>query len=461
VAREVELIADTGAHTSYGDIQLTKASIFARGPYNIPNAKIDAYLVHTNNPVAGAMRGFGVLQVTAAEETHTDNIAQRLEMDPLEFRLKNALKTGDQLATGQILHSVGLMETLMKAGEAAGWGAPLPQPSDPSKRRGRGIACFQYPIGFTARPNPSGAFLKVNSDGTVNVTPGALEIGQGGHTVLAQIVAEEMGIPVDKVTVITGDTDIAPFDFGTVASRTTYTAGNAVRLAAAAAKEMLFKIVAEKLSVSPDALDARDGVIFVKNAPQKCVPIADAAMTALVLEGKPILTSATFNPPNTPLDPETGRGSPFPCYVYGTQVADVEVDVETGQVKILRVVASHDVGKAINPTLVEGQIVGGVVMGLGQALMEDLMVREGRTLNPNFMDYLIPTAMDIPEIDLTLVEQTEPTGPFGAKGVAEPPNIPTAPAILNAIYNAVGVRLTSLPATPEKILTALKRKQQQ
>ncbi|MFQ5762675.1 MAG: xanthine dehydrogenase family protein molybdopterin-binding subunit, partial [Candidatus Bathyarchaeia archaeon] len=175
VAREVELIADTGAYTSYGDVQLTKASIFARGPYNIPNVKVDAYLVASNNLVAGAMRGFGVVQVTAAEETHTDNIAERLEIDPLELRLKNALKTGDQLATGQILHSVGLVETLVKAGQTSGWGLSAPSATDPRKRRGRGLACFQYPIGFTAQPNPSGAFLKVNNDGTVNVIPGARE----------------------------------------------------------------------------------------------------------------------------------------------------------------------------------------------------------------------------------------------------------------------------------------------
>ncbi|MFQ5762968.1 MAG: xanthine dehydrogenase family protein molybdopterin-binding subunit, partial [Candidatus Bathyarchaeia archaeon] len=274
-AREVRMVADTGAYMSFGDMQLTKAAIHARGPYNIPNVKVDGYLVYTNNTVAGAMRGIGVVQAIAAEEAHMDHIARRLETDPIELRLKNALKAGDITATGQILHSVGLTETILNTASKAGWRTPTQQPltfdAGSRIRYGRGVASMQYPIGATAVPNPSSAFLKVSGDGSVTVVSGALDLGQGVSTVLSQIVAEELGVSVDRVTVVSGNSDIVPYDTVTGASRTTYTAGNAVRLAAKKVKEILFNIAAQKLSVSPEALEARGGVIQVKHAPQKYV----------------------------------------------------------------------------------------------------------------------------------------------------------------------------------------------
>jgi CO/xanthine dehydrogenase Mo-binding subunit len=458
VSREVRMISDNGAYTQLGESQITKASIFAPGPYKIPHVRVDGYLVYTNNTVGGAMRGFGVPQVTAAVETHMDHIAEILGVDPLELRLKNALESGDRIATGQMLHNVQLKETLLKAGEVAGWDKLYKRETGaPHIKSGRGIACMFYPIGFTEKPNPSAAVVKVNPDGSAVVLVGSADMGQGSNTVLSQIAAEELGIPFDSIAIVAGDTKITPHCSGTVASRVTYATGNAIRRAAAKAKRMLFEIAAEELSVSTEALKLEDGWVYVKNMPEKCISIGTLASTSYQLRGKPIIATAHFNPPNTPLDPETGQGNPFPTYIYATQIAEVEVNMKTGLARVLKIIAAHDVGKAINPQLVRGQITGGILMGLGQALMEEIILKEGCTLNPNFRDYLIPTAMDAPEVDAIIVESDEPTGPFGAKGVGEASNIATAPAIINAIHDAVGIRIVELPATPEKILLALEK----
>jgi CO/xanthine dehydrogenase Mo-binding subunit len=458
IAREVEIISDAGAYTSFGSSALAKGCILACGPYRIPNIKVDGYLAFTNNPVGGAMRGFGAPQVYAAEETHMDHIASRLGIDPLELRLRNIFKNGDQTATGQVLHSVGLSETISKASEAASRNEHRTTGDrGEAIKVGRGMACMFYPIGNTEKANPSVAFVKMNPDGTVIVHVGILDVGQGARTVMAQIAAEALGIAVESVSIISGDTDSDPYDFGCVASRGVYATGNAVRLAATAAKELLLQAAAEKLSVNMDGLEMRNGMIYAKGCPEKCVSISEAALTCQE-KGKPIASVATFNPSNAFLDQETGQGTPYPTYAYATQIAEVEVDTRTGFVKVLRVTAAHDVGKAINEDLVRGQITGGIGFGLGQALMENMVFDSGRNLNPNFVDYVVPTAADMPKMEILIVEEPDPTGPFGAKGLAEPANVPTAPAILNAIYDAVGVRINDLPATPEKVLKAMKAK---
>ncbi len=458
VARQIKMISDNGAYTQLGESQLTKASIFAPGPYRIPHVKVDAYLVYTNNTVGGAMRGFGVPQVSAAVETHMDHIAEALGLDPLELRLRNALKSGDLIPTGQMLHNVQLGETLSKASAAAAWHKPYGKKTNSSHiRRGRGIACMLYSIGFTEKPNPSAAVVKVNPDGSAVVLVGSADMGQGSDTVLSQIAAEELGVPFERVAIVSGDTKITPHCSGTVASRVTFATGNALLRAAAKAKKMLFKIAAQELSVNSEALKARDGWIYVKDTPEKRISVGTAAFISYQRNGAPVVTTAFFNPKNTPLDPETGQGSPFPTYVSATQIAEVEVNLRTGLARVLRIIAAHDIGKAVNPQLVIGQITGGILMGLGQALMEEIILKEGHTENPDFTDYLIPTAIDAPEIDAILIEGNEPSGPFGAKGVGEAVNIATAPAILNAIYNATGVRIRELPATPERILLALKK----
>ena len=327
------------------------------------------------------------------------------------------------------------------------------------KRRGRGIACMWYPIGFTVTANPSAAIVKVNEDGTATVLTGTVETGQGSLTVLGQIAAEELGIATDDVHVVSGDTDTTPMDTGAIASRTTYVTGNAIRLAAEKAKGILFEVAAPLLGVRPDQLEARDRKIQVKGYPQRSLPISEVARRAQVVMGQPAIGSASWNPPTVAMDPETGQGKPFSTYVYATQIAEVDVDDETGEVEVLRIVAAHDCGTPINPMLVEGQVEGGISMGIGFALQEEILFdAAGRQLNPNLTNYIMPTSLDMPEIEVDIVESYDPTGPFGAKGVGEPTSVPTAAAIMNAIHDAVGVRITSLPATAEKVLAAIRAK---
>jgi CO/xanthine dehydrogenase Mo-binding subunit len=327
------------------------------------------------------------------------------------------------------------------------------------KRRGRGIGCMWYPIGFTVDANPSAAMVKVNEDGTATVLTGTVETGQGSLTVLAQIAAEELGIATDDVHVVSADTDITPMDTGAIASRTTYVTGNAIRLAAERAKAVLFEVAAPMLGVKAEQLEARDRKIQVKNFPQRALRIAEVASRAQIGMGQPPIGSASWNPPTVAMDPETGQGKPFSTYVYATQIAEVDVDDETGEVEVIRIVAAHDCGTPINPMLVEGQVEGGISMGIGFALQEEILFDgQGRQINPSLTNYIMPTSLDMPEIKVHIVPSYDPTGPFGAKGVGEPTSVPTAAAIMNAIFDAVGVRITSLPATSEKVLAGIKAK---
>jgi len=330
------------------------------------------------------------------------------------------------------------------------------------KRRGRGMACMWYPIGFTVAANPSAAVVKINEDGTATLLTGTVETGQGSLTILAQIAAQELGIATEDVHVVSADTDATPMDTGAIASRTTYVTGNATKLAAEQAKEMLFEVAAPMLGVKPSQLEAKDHKIQVKGYPQRNLHIGDVANHARMVSGQPPIGSGYFNPHTVALDPETGQGKPFGTYVYATQIAEVDVDDETGEVEVLRVVASHDCGTAINPMLVEGQVEGGVSMGVGFALEEEILFdANGRQINPNLTNYIMPTSLDMPEVEVDIVDNYDPTGPFGAKGVGEPTLVPTAAAILNAIHDAVGVRITTLPATAERVLGAIKAKREQ
>jgi nicotinate dehydrogenase medium molybdopterin subunit len=327
------------------------------------------------------------------------------------------------------------------------------------KKRGRGMACMWYPIGFTVAANPSSAIVKMDEDGTATLLTGTVETGQGSLTILAQIVAQELGIATDDVTVVSADTDATPMDTGAIASRTTYVTGNAARLAAEKVKLMMFEVAAPLLKVKPDQLEAKDHKIVVKGFPQRNMHIGDVANHARTVTGEPPIGSASFNPATVALDPETGQGKPFGTYVYATQIAEVEVDDETGEVEVLRIVASHDCGTPINPMLVEGQVEGGISMGVGFALQEEILFNaQGVQINPNLTNYIMPTSLDMPEVEVDIVDNYDPSGPFGAKGVGEPTLVPTAACILNAIYNAVGVRINSLPATAEKVFNAIQAK---
>jgi CO/xanthine dehydrogenase Mo-binding subunit len=327
------------------------------------------------------------------------------------------------------------------------------------KKRGRGMACMWYPIGFTVAANPSSAVVKMNEDGTATLLTGTVETGQGSLTILAQIAAQELGLATEDVHVVSADTDATPMDTGAIASRTTYVTGNATRLAAEKCKLIMFDVAAPMLGVKPSQLEAKDHKIVVKGYPQRNIHIGDVANHARLVTGEPPIGSASFNPHTVALDPETGQGKPFGTYVYATQIAEVEVDDETGEVEVLRIVASHDCGTAINPMLVEGQVEGGVSMGVGFALQEEILFNDkGVQVNPNLTNYIMPTSLDMPEVEVDIVDNYDPSGPFGAKGVGEPTLVPTAAAIANAIYDAVGVRIYSLPATAEKVHAALKAK---
>ncbi len=323
------------------------------------------------------------------------------------------------------------------------------------KKRGRGMACMWYPIGFTVAANPSAATVKVNTDGTATLLTGTVETGQGALTVLGQIAAEALGIATDDVHVVSADTDATPMDTGAIASRTTYVTGNAIIKAAEQAREILFEAAAPMLNVKPEQLEARDRKIQVLGFPQQYKTIGEVAHHSEIVIGRPAIGSGSYNPPTVEMDPETGQGKPFSTYVYATQIADVEVDDETGEVEVLRIVAAHDCGTPINPMLVEGQIQGGISMGVGFALQEEILFKDGKQVNPNLTNYIMPTSLDMPELEVEMVDNYDPTGPFGAKGAGEPTAVPTAAAIMNAIYDAVGVRITSLPATSEKVLSAI------
>jgi CO/xanthine dehydrogenase Mo-binding subunit len=325
------------------------------------------------------------------------------------------------------------------------------------KKIGKGMGCVIYQT-HPPLPNPTAAFVEVQHDGTVKLLVGSADIGQGSNTVLCQIVAEELGVPLEFITIQAADTEYAPYCVGTYGTRITYVAGNAARSAAAQAKQVLLEAAAELLGTGPDKLESKDGQIRITEDPKKTMALGDVAGYSYFMRGAIPVGSASFSPTVKMLDPETGQGEASVAYVFGVHVAEVEVDLETGDVKVLKVTAAHDMGQAVNPLLAEGQIEGGVQMGIGYALMEEILDEKGVAMNPNLTDYLIPTAMDVPKIETILVETNEPSGPFGAKGLGEATTCPTAPAVINAIYDAAGVWIRDLPATPEKVLKALKEK---
>jgi CO/xanthine dehydrogenase Mo-binding subunit len=456
-AREIKIILDGGAYCSFGETTASKAALMGAGPYRIDNLSVDATLVYTNNGIAGAVRGFGVTQTTYACESHMDTIAHRLEMDPLDLRRYNAIQTGDHAHSGDPIPSCGLAETLEVASRAVDWTSiGGGKRSDcGTKLRGRGIAAMIYPVGFTATNNPSGAFARVNEDATLTIWTGAVDMGQGAHTVLRQIAAEELGVDFETVQIVSGDSDITPMDLGSVASRVTHIAGNAVKIATGQVKKILLRKAAQLLEVSEEDIRFEYGETFVAGAPDQNLPLAEVALKCHK-DGEIIIGEGTYNPPNLHLDKSTGQGKPYDCYVFATHAAEVEVDVETGEYRVLNLAAAHDVGRAVNPMNVEGQIEGGSLQGFGFGMMERILFKDGVVKNPDLADYLIPTALDTPGgMTSIIVETEEPTGPFGAKGVAEPALNPTTPAILNAIFDAVGARITDLPATPEAVLRAM------
>ena len=458
---------DTGAYASWGPTVANRVPVHGMGPYRIANVSISTRAVHSNGTPAGAFRGFGVPQAAIAHETLLDDLAERLGIDRWTIRQLNALKAGDVTASGQRLrHSVGLRQCLEAL--KPDWDAALARVAahnglEPRRRRGVGIACMWYGCGNTALPNPSTMRITLARDGTLTLFNGAVDIGQGSSTVLAQIAAETLGVPVAALKMVVGDTDLTPDAGKTSASRQTFVSGNAVRLAAAALRGKMLALAnagaKAQLSLDGERLHIIDGEasrsVALSSLPVLAAVASPAGCGSAAVQHDVVLEGiGSWDPPTTGLD-ENGQGIPYATYGFAAQMAEVEVDMRLATTKVVAMVAAHDVGRAINPTLLEGQIHGGIAQGLGLALMEEFIA--GRT--ENLHDYLIPTVGDMPAVKIHLIEDAEPEGPFGAKGVGEPALIATAPAILAAIRHATGVRVTRVPVLPHRLWQALRREE--
>ncbi|MCL4298673.1 MAG: xanthine dehydrogenase family protein molybdopterin-binding subunit [Anaerolineae bacterium] len=536
--RDVAAVLDIGAYVSWGSVTPLVMMETAASLYEVPHVRFKAECIYTNNPVTGAVRGYGNPQSTFFTETMMDRLAEALQMDQAAFRILNSNRPNTETPQGLIITSCGLKECLEAVAAAADRGQRSKGAEEQGGRRAADFGTGQdevakaqnpkYPkgtmskiqnprpkgqskigIGFAStlnvgggariyRSDGCGAIVKVDDFGHVTLISGSSEIGQGSETILAQIVADVLGVPVSDVTVLNSDTDIKPWDVGVHASRTTFIAGNAAHQAALAARRQIFETAAEMLGVKPEELVAREGRIEVagepgaasrgaeeqgsrgdgtahplnpKSTPEGAVHAQRGSPKSVALAkvirsrhyregGQVIMGEGWYDPPTQLVDKDTYKGNISATYGFGAQMAEVEVDTETGIVRVLRLACANDVGRAINPLAVEGQIEGGAQMGLGYALSEELIVREGQVLNPDFRLYRLFTAADMPQIETYLIETDDPLGPFGAKGVGEMGGTPTAAAIANAIYDAVGVRLTELPMTPERVLAALDQKAQ-
>jgi aldehyde oxidoreductase len=427
-----------------------RVPVHASGPYKVLNVRNRARAIYTNETPAGAFRGFGVPQAAIAQETLFDTLAAKAGIDRLEFRHINAIRVGDATPSGQVLAaSAGLAECLEKLRPR--WAAMLADAAAHNARglrtrRGAGIGCMWYGIGNTSMSNPSTMRIGIDGSGAITFWNGAVDIGQGSTTVLGQIAADALGAPLSLIRHVIGDTDLTADAGKTSASRQTFVSGKAAELAGAALRAEILRLT----NAGPDAVIRFGGpVLTVEDGGR----MASLDLSGLPREpdGSVLAGVGTFDPPTKPLDAR-GQGVPYATYGFAAQICSLDVDIDLGTVKLNRIVAAHDLGRAINPMLVEGQIHGGIAQGLGLALMEEFV--PGRT--ENLHDYLIPTCGDMPEIEIILVEDPEPLGPSGAKGIGEPALAPTAPAILGAIRDAVGVVVEKVPVLPHRLWAAMR-----
>ena len=460
--RECTTLHDNGAYTSWGASTPFVMMQTVSSLYRVPHCRYDTTVVYTNNPYAGSFRGYGNLQGTFAVESQMDRLAEELGIEPLEFRLLNAQEPGETSPQGLHFKSCGFRDCLQTAARASDYrskhAANVGRRNDGAAiKRGIGMASMLH-VGGGAKIYPSdgcGTILKIDDFAHVTIMTGASEIGQGSETVIAQLVCEELGVPLSAVTVINNDTDITPWDVGVHASRTTFIAGNSAHRAAGKAKAKILRAAAGLTNMQVDELDLRGGFI-IRASDGEALMALDKLIRKLHFQDKAelVMTSDYYEPPSVGQDKDF-KGDVSAAYAWATQAVEVEVDTGTGIVRLLDVYSAHDVGRVINRLGIEGQIEGGIVMGQGYALTEELIIEDGICRNPGFRDYKLVTAPEIPDMHLYFIESMDGEGPKGAKGVGESPAICTAAAVANAIYNATGVRITGLPFTPERVYRAL------
>jgi carbon-monoxide dehydrogenase large subunit len=461
-ALEHTLHWDAGAYVEYGANVVNAAGLSATGPYRIDNVTIDSLCIYTNLPPGGPYRGFGYSEFHFGLESHITRLAHAVGMDPVEFRKRNAIGGGDTLPYGATMNASGLQEAIDRTAAAIDWGVAETS-SDPTKRIGKGFALFWKAPAMP--PNASSAsFLKFNEDGSINITVSGMELGQGYLTVMAQVAAEVLAVPPSKIRVETPDTDRNPYEWQTVASHVTWSCGNAVHAAAVEARQKIYDTVHDARGYEEGTLYLEDEAVKCETDPDFELPLADFVIDGIPMEdgtyrGGPIVGSGKFMPEFTSAlsDPETSQGGhPNVHYTTGAAGIVLEIDIETGRMHVKKVALAVDVGRAINPALIEGQITGGMLQGLATVLYEDMRFDDhGRLLNPNFTDYKIPTSLDTPdEMIPIIVEVAQPDGPFGARGVGEHTMIPAAPMVANAVEAALGLRITSMPITAEKVVLA-------
>ena len=491
LASKLKAVCDGGAYGMSTEGVMRKMAILGAGPYAIPNLQVDTYGIYTNNTPSGAFRTFGAMQTQFATESMLDLAAEKLGMDPFELRLRNSMQANGTTHTRQRLNSVSFPQVLAAARDGAGWQNGPPsvrgsqrsdwygegnrnhctrgvrlhlegRPSDDQRRnkamkRGRGVAGSWYGIARTAAMDRAGAWVELDDGGTAKVLTGVTEIGEGILTVLAQVAAEELGIRPQDVTIGDNDTARSPEAAHAGATRQTYMIANAVALACREARARFDREMARHWGIEADLIEAFGGELRARGTDLR-MSMADAVHLCKYRYGVVPVGAGSYTAHHTALDPVDGSGKPWQAYVFGCQVAEVEVDTVTGEVQVLGVWAAHDVGRAINPRGIEGQVEGAVVQGLGQALMEHYKLDKGHSTTGSLAKYILPTSLDVPRVNTFIVEDPDPLSPLGAKGIGEPALVPTVPAIMNAIYDAIGVRISSLPATPEKILAALREK---
>jgi xanthine dehydrogenase molybdenum-binding subunit len=454
LARDCHVVIDNGAYVSWGSTTPYVMLSTVAGLYRCPAVRFDTTIAYTNNPYSGSMRGYGNLESTFAVESQMDEVAERLGLDRLEIRRRNVTRSGDVNPQGFVVTSCAMSECLDAVAGAVAQGLPA---VESGWRRGVGYAGM-FHVGGGARIYRSdgcGAIVKLDDFGRVSLLTGATEIGQGSETVLAMIVAETLGIPLDRVDVVNSDTAIKPWDVGAHASRTTFIAGNAARLAAEKLRGQLLAMAVDELEAPAERLRTAEGWIFVSDEPERRIAYDRAARAGHLRErGQTLVAEAFYDPPTEMLDKDL-RGNVSATYGFAAQAAVLDVETATGLIRVRRIVSAHDVGRALNPLAAEGQIHGGIHMGLGYALSERLVVQAGQILTASFMDYAVLKADDMPELVVRLIESGESEGPFGAKGLGESGVIPVSAAVANAVKDATGVRFTELPITPAAVHAAL------